>query len=43
MTRYAIEHKLTKPEQLKEFDSEGYAFDAKVSNESRWIFRRRAA
>ena len=43
MTRYAIEHKLTKPEQLKEFDSEGYAFDAKVSNESRWIFRRRTA
>ena len=43
MTRYAIEHKLTNPEQLKEFDSEGYAFDAKVSNETRWIFRRRAA
>ena len=43
MTRYAIEHKLTKPEQLKDFDSEGYAFDAKVSNETRWIFRRRAA
>ena len=43
MARYAIEHKLTKPEQLKDFDSEGYAFDAKASNESRWIFRRRTA
>ena len=43
MARYAIEHKLTKPEQLKDFNSEGYAFDAKASNESRWIFRRRAA
>ena len=43
MARYAIEHKLTKPEQLKDFDSEGYGFDAKASNESRWIFRRRAA
>ena len=43
MARYAIEHKLTKPEQLKDFDSEGYAFDAKASNEARWIFRRRAA
>jgi uncharacterized protein len=42
MARYAIEHKLTKPEQLKDFDSEGYAFDAKASNEARWIFRRRA-
>jgi cytoplasmic iron level regulating protein YaaA (DUF328/UPF0246 family) len=43
MARYAIEHKLTKPEQLKDFDSEGYGFDAKASNEARWIFRRRAA
>ena len=41
MARYAIEHKLTKPEQLKDFDSEGYGFDAKASNEARWIFRRR--
>lgn len=43
MARYAIEHKLTEPEQLKNFDSEGYAFDAKASNESRWMFRRRVA
>jgi cytoplasmic iron level regulating protein YaaA (DUF328/UPF0246 family) len=43
MARYAIEHKLSKPEQLKDFDSEGYAFDAKASNEARWIFRRRTA
>ena len=43
MARYAIEHKLTKPEQLKDFDSEGYAFDVKASNEARWIFRRRTA
>ena len=43
MARYAIEHKLTKPEQLKDFDSEGYAFDAKASNEARWVFRRRTA
>ena len=42
MARYAIENKLTKPEQLKDFDSEGYGFDAKASNEARWIFRRRA-
>jgi hypothetical protein len=43
MARYAIEHRLSKPEQLKDFDSEGYAFDAKASNEARWIFRRRTA
>ena len=43
MARYAIEHRLSKPEQLKDFDSEGYAFDAKASNEARWVFRRRTA
>jgi len=43
MARYAIEHKITAPEQLKDFDSEGYQFDAKASDTARWVFRRRAA
>ena len=43
MARYAIEHKLTSPEQLKDFDSEGYGFDTKASNQQRYVFRRRAA
>jgi cytoplasmic iron level regulating protein YaaA (DUF328/UPF0246 family) len=42
MARYAIEHKLKDPEALKAFDSDGYAFDAKASNERQWVFRRRA-
>ena len=43
MARYAIEHKLTAPEQLQDFDSEGYAFDAKASDGIRFVFRRRSA
>jgi cytoplasmic iron level regulating protein YaaA (DUF328/UPF0246 family) len=43
MARYAIEHKLTAPEQLQDFDSEGYAFDAKASDGARYVFRRRSA
>jgi cytoplasmic iron level regulating protein YaaA (DUF328/UPF0246 family) len=42
MARYAIEHKITNPEKLKLFDSEGYAFDAAASSETTWRFRRKA-
>ncbi len=42
MARYAIDHKITKPEGLKAFDSDGYAFDADASDASTWVFRRRA-
>lgn len=41
MTRYAAVKGITKPEKLKDFDLEGYAFDAKASTEHNWIFRRR--
>jgi cytoplasmic iron level regulating protein YaaA (DUF328/UPF0246 family) len=43
MARYAIDKKITKPEQLKKFNTEGYAFDAKHSDETSWVFRRRLA
>ncbi|MDR6388776.1 peroxide stress protein YaaA [Paraburkholderia phenoliruptrix] len=43
MARYAVEHRLDQPEQLKAFDSEGYAFDAQASNDSTYVFRRRVA
>lgn len=42
MARYAIEHRITDPEQLKHFDRDGYAFDAKASDADHWVFRRRA-
>ncbi|MGS0742169.1 peroxide stress protein YaaA [Glaciimonas sp. GG7] len=41
MARYATVNKVTDPEQLKDFNVEGYQFYAKDSDSSRWIFRRR--
>jgi cytoplasmic iron level regulating protein YaaA (DUF328/UPF0246 family) len=43
MARYAIDKKVSKPAQLKKFDSDGYEFDAASSGEFRWVFRRRLA
>ena len=42
MARYATVHKLTHIDQLKAFDSEGYAFDAKASTPLKLVFRRKA-
>jgi len=41
MARYAVDQALTQPQQLKQFDVEGYAFDASESDESKWVFKRR--
>lgn len=41
MTRYATLNRLVHPEGLKDFDSDGYAFAAAVSDEKKWVFRRR--
>jgi cytoplasmic iron level regulating protein YaaA (DUF328/UPF0246 family) len=43
MARYATQHQLVQPEQLREFDLEGYAWDAKASTLDRLVFRRKAA
>ncbi len=43
MTRYAVLNRLTEPEGLKEFDYDGYAFEPSISDEKRWVFRRRLA
>ena len=40
MARYAIEHRITTPEGLKHFDSEGYAHAPEVSGLDRLVFRR---
>jgi cytoplasmic iron level regulating protein YaaA (DUF328/UPF0246 family) len=40
MARYLCEHRLDDPEMLKTFDSDGYAFDAKHSDDGRWRFSR---
>jgi uncharacterized protein len=41
MARYAIEHKLISPEQLRHFDVDGYAYTAAESTPDRLVFRRK--
>lgn len=42
MARHAIVNRLKAPEGLKKFAAEGYAFAAEASDETTWVFRRRA-
>ncbi|WP_234085766.1 peroxide stress protein YaaA [Azonexus sp. R2A61] len=41
MTRYAVLNRLTDPDGLKAFDSDGYAFAPEASDDACWVFRRR--
>ena len=41
MVRYAIEHRLLTPEQLRNFDVDGYAYAAAESTPERLVFRRK--
>ena len=41
MARYAAQHGIKDPEQLKGFDVDGYAFEAAASGEHTWVFRRK--
>jgi cytoplasmic iron level regulating protein YaaA (DUF328/UPF0246 family) len=41
MARYAAENAITDPQQLKDFDVDGYAFDEAASKDHTWVFRRR--
>jgi cytoplasmic iron level regulating protein YaaA (DUF328/UPF0246 family) len=41
MARYATVNRIRRPERLKRFDMEGYAFDECDSTSHRWIFRRK--
>lgn len=40
MARYAIDHRIDRPEGLQAFDSAGYVFAPKVSNDTDWVFVR---
>lgn len=42
MARYAAIKHLTRPQALKNFDVDGYAFDQTESDETNWIFKRKA-
>lgn len=41
MARYAAEQGITDAERLKDFDVDGYAYDAGASTDKAWVFRRR--
>lgn len=43
MARYAAQNGVRDPAQLKDFDVDGYAYDASASNETSWMFRRKLA
>jgi cytoplasmic iron level regulating protein YaaA (DUF328/UPF0246 family) len=40
MSRYIIDHRINDPDQLKNFDSEGYRFSADLSAGDDWVFIR---
>ena len=40
MARYLCEHRVTDPEALKGFDTDGYRFDPEASDAQRWRFTR---
>ncbi|RLW97505.1 peroxide stress protein YaaA, partial [Escherichia coli] len=40
MSRFIIENRLTKPEQLTGFNSEGYFFDEDSSSNGELVFKR---
>ena len=41
LSRYIIQNKLTDPEDIKQFDEEGYKFNSKLSKGNSWVFTRR--
>jgi hypothetical protein len=41
MARYIIQHKITDPEQLKQFDLGGYQFTGCLSESDQWVFSRK--
>jgi cytoplasmic iron level regulating protein YaaA (DUF328/UPF0246 family) len=40
MARYMCEHRISEPEAMKGFDSDGYAFDPANSDATHWRFVR---
>ena len=43
MSRYIIENQIKDPEQLKQFDIDGYSFNPAMSSAREWVFTREAA
>lgn len=43
MARWIIRHRAERPEQIQDFDTEGYAWAPAASDATRWVFRREHA
>lgn len=43
MARFAITQRITEVDRLRDFELDGYRFDAQASTQNDWIFRRRIA
>jgi len=41
MVRYLIDNRIDDAEALKDFDTEGYGFEASLSRDNEWVFTRR--
>ena len=41
MSRYIIDHQITDPEKMKQFDYEGYEFHPAFSEGNQWVFTRK--
>lgn len=40
MSRFIVENELTKSEDIKHFDGEGYGYNDRLSNDKEWVFTR---
>lgn len=40
MVNFAAKNNITKPEELKKFDADGYYFDKALSTDTEWVFKR---
>ncbi|MES9990613.1 MAG: peroxide stress protein YaaA [Candidatus Thiodiazotropha sp.] len=40
MSRFIIENRLRHPQQIQEFDTEGYRYNKRLSKEDQWVFSR---
>jgi cytoplasmic iron level regulating protein YaaA (DUF328/UPF0246 family) len=43
MARYMIQNRIQNPEELKDFNTDGYKFQPKLSGENDWVFTRKAS
>ena len=40
MARYMVDQRVEKPDDLRSFDVEGYAFNEELSSQNEWVFTR---